>query len=86
MNYEFLKKCVNSSAVTPMSIDWWDSILDHIPQHLVTSAMMEPHIQSLHDEVLVDYEKSIKKSMGMLYFTFHHFNIFWVFMLSYFTE
>ena len=68
MNYEFLKKCVNNSAVTPMSDDWWGSILDHCPQQLVDSSRMEPHIRMLHDEVLMDYEKSIKKSMGVYLF------------------
>ena len=64
MNYEYLKKCVGNSPVTPMSIMWWDSIIDLVPDHLIQSPNMTQRIQDLHDEVLIDYDKSIRKSMG----------------------
>jgi len=64
MNYEYLKKCVSNAHVSPMPASWWDSILDHIPDHLITTQNMENHIKELHKEILVDYDKSIRKSMG----------------------
>ncbi|XP_057312411.1 dynein axonemal heavy chain 12-like isoform X2 [Hydractinia symbiolongicarpus] len=63
MNYQYLKKCVSNAPISPMSIQWWDSIIDHIPDHLIQPAWFAPHIQDLHEEVLADYDKSIRKSM-----------------------
>ena len=66
MNYEYLKKCVSNAQVAPMSSDWWDSIMDRIPDHLVCVPQLQDYISELHNEVLTDFDKSIRKSMGML--------------------
>ena len=58
MNYEYLKKCVGNAPVTPMSIMWWDSIIDRVPDYLIQSPHMAQHIQDLHEEVLADYDKA----------------------------
>ena len=50
MNYEYLKKCVNNSPVTPMCEEWWEAILDHVPDGLLNSSSMESHLQNLHEE------------------------------------
>ena len=65
MNYEFLKKCVSNAPVSPMAAHWWEAMLDLIPQDLMLSAAMQEQIEELHKEVLNDYDKSIRKSMGM---------------------
>lgn len=51
-----------------MPNQWWDSIMDLIPDHLVQSHKLAPFIDSLHDEILNDYDKSIRKSMGRMIF------------------
>ena len=66
MNYEYLKKCVTNAKVAPMSVDWWDSIMDRLPDHLVDAPAMQEYILELHEEVLGDYDKSIRKSMGKM--------------------
>ncbi|XP_066919650.1 dynein axonemal heavy chain 12-like [Clytia hemisphaerica] len=63
MNYEYLKQCVTNAQVAPMSVDWWDSIMDRLPDHLVDVPAMQQYILELHQEVLGDYDKSIRKSM-----------------------
>ena len=65
MNYEYLKKCVSNAQVAPMSSEWWASIMDRIPDHLVCVPQLQDYIGELHNEVLTDFDKSIRKSMGM---------------------
>lgn len=65
MNYEYLKKCVSNAQVAPMSLEWWHSIMQRIPDHLVSVPQIQEYINQLHEEVLTDFDKSIRKSMGL---------------------
>ncbi|XP_065670290.1 dynein axonemal heavy chain 12 isoform X3 [Hydra vulgaris] len=62
INYHFLKKCVSNAPVAPMLHSWWDSIMDLVPDHLVQSHSLEFTIHNLHNEVIENYMKSMKKA------------------------
>ena len=59
-----MKKCVQEGPVTPMANEWWDTILTMIPAKLVLSPQLQPHIKELYDEIIAEYDTSIRKAMG----------------------
>ncbi|RMX38335.1 hypothetical protein pdam_00005508 [Pocillopora damicornis] len=63
LNYQFMKKCVQEGPVTPMANEWWDTILTMIPAKLVLSPQLQPHIKELYDEIIAEYDTSIRKAM-----------------------
>lgn len=64
-----MKKCVSDGPVSPMPQEWWNEILAMIPQDLIKSPAMQPYIQELYDELMKEYDKSMRKAMGMhMYF------------------
>ena len=65
LNYQFLKKCVESAPVTPMQNDWFNNILAMIPEKLKSSKDLKETIQELFSEIGADFDRSMKKSMGM---------------------
>ena len=67
-----MKKCVSEGPVSPMPLEWWDEILSMIPQDLIKSPVMQPYIKDLYDELMKEYDKSMRKAMGK----FHILN-FW---------
>ena len=65
LNYQFMKKCVSEGPVSPMPYEWWNEILSMIPQDLINSPDMQPYIKDLYDELMKEYDKSMRKAMGM---------------------
>ncbi|KAL5014779.1 hypothetical protein ScPMuIL_009049 [Solemya velum] len=63
LNYQFMKKCVESGPVTPMQKEWAHQILKLLPEPLRTAAYLKEHIKDLFEEVKGDYKNSMKKSM-----------------------
>jgi len=63
LNYQFMKKCVSEGPVSPMPLEWWDEILSMIPQDLIKSPVMQPYIKDLYDELMKEYDKSMRKAM-----------------------
>ena len=59
-----MKKCVSDGPVSPMPQEWWSEILSMIPQELIKSPLMQPYIQDLYDELMKEYDKSMRKAMG----------------------
>ena len=51
--------------MTPMHQEWFDNILDMIPTKLKMFPHSKPIIDKLFQEVAIDFDKSMKKSMGM---------------------
>ena len=66
MNYQFLKKCVESAPITPMQQELFDNILSMIPENLKKSKVCKDVIEELFEEISTDFNKSMKKSMGKL--------------------
>ena len=64
MNYQFLKKCVESAPITPMQQELFDNILSMIPESLKKSKVCKDVIEELFEEISTDFNKSMKKSMG----------------------
>ena len=62
-NYQFLKRCVESSPVTPMQQEWFQNILDLIPTHLKSDLTREV-LQELFEETRDNFDESMKKSSG----------------------
>ncbi len=50
--------------MTPMQQEWFDNILDMIPSKLKKFPNCKATIDELFEEIGVDFEKSMKKSMG----------------------
>lgn len=59
-----MKKCVQEGPVTSMANEWWDTILTMIPAKLVLSPQLQPNIKELYDEIIAEYDASIRKAMG----------------------
>ena len=70
MNYQFLKKCVESAPITPMQQELFDNILSMIPENLKTSTVCKEVIEELFTEISTDFTSSMKKSMGMQHIFF----------------
>ena len=62
-----MKRCVQNGPVTPMAEEWWYDILRMIPDRLVSSMHLQPHITELYEEVQKEYNASMKKAMGTVY-------------------
>eukprot|EP00112_Aurelia_sp_Birch-Aquarium-sp1_P009500 Seg2081.2 transcript_id=Seg2081.2/GoldUCD/mRNA.D3Y31 product="Dynein heavy chain 12 axonemal" protein_id=Seg2081.2/GoldUCD/D3Y31 len=63
LNYQFLKKCVSEGPVSPMPGEWWSEILSMVPEDLVKAPEMQPYIKELYEELMTDYDKSMRKAM-----------------------
>ena len=61
LNYEFMKKCVQSAPIPTMSEDTWESILTMIPPELREEPSYFPLIDSLHFEIEKEYELSLRR-------------------------
>ena len=61
LNYEFMKKCVQSAPIPTMSEDTWDSILTMLPPDLREEPSYFPLIDSLHFEIEKEYELSLRR-------------------------
>ena len=66
LNYQFLKKCVESAPITPMQDEYFENILKLIPEHLQVGREYKAYIKELFEEVNKDFDKSMKKSQGEL--------------------
>lgn len=64
INYQFLKKCVESAPVTDMQQELFDHILMLIPEDLRNALPLKDYIAELFVEVRNDFDESMKKSMG----------------------
>ena len=64
LNYQFLKKCVESAPITPMQDEYFENILKLIPDHLQVGRDYRAYIKELFEEVNKDFDKSMKKSQG----------------------
>ena len=60
-----MKKCVSEGPVSPMPEEWWHEILSMVPQDLIRSPEMQPYIRELNDELMKEYDKSMRKAMGL---------------------
>ena len=61
LNYEFMKKCVQSAPIPTMSEDTWESILTLLPSDLREEPLYFPLIDSLHFEIEKEYELSLRR-------------------------
>jgi len=62
MNYEHLKRCIESAPVPPMSRHLYDNMLKLVPCHLTVNY---PGVLSeLHDEITLEFENNMRKSRG----------------------
>ncbi|XP_031217595.1 dynein heavy chain 12, axonemal [Mastomys coucha] len=61
LNYIFMKQCVESSPIVPIQPQWLDHMLMLIPEHLKEGKKREELLESLIDEVSMDFEKSMKR-------------------------
>lgn len=68
LNYQYLKKCVESGPITPMQKEWSEHILTMIPEKLQMTVPLKEVISELFEEIKEDYTGSMKKSMGKYYF------------------
>jgi dynein heavy chain len=66
VNYQFMKQCVQSAPITPIQPEWFENILKMVPAQLKKSKAMKDYINEIFEEVKVDYEQSMKKSMIQL--------------------
>jgi dynein heavy chain len=64
LNYQFLKRCVESAPVTPMQQELFDHILQMIPPRLQATPELKEVIRELFEEISDTFNKSMKKSMG----------------------
>ncbi|XP_064633435.1 dynein axonemal heavy chain 12-like isoform X2 [Lineus longissimus] len=63
LNYQFMKTCVESAPVTEIQQEWFDNILQMIPDRLKSDAQMKEVIAELFEEISVNFNQSMKKSM-----------------------
>lgn len=61
-----MKKCVESGPVTPMQREWAHKIVQMIPERLRSTPYLKECINDLFDEIKVDFNSSMKKSMGKI--------------------
>ena len=64
LNYQFMKKCVESAPITSMQKEWFDNILSMIPAELKKQKGFNDYCKALFVEIEANFEKSMKKSMG----------------------
>jgi len=62
MNYEHLKRCIESAPVPPMSRHLYDNMVKLIPIQL--SVKYADVLSELHDEITVEYENTMRKARG----------------------
>ena len=62
-----MKKCVESAPITSMQKEWFDNILAMIPAELKKQKGFNAYCKDLFVEIEANFEKSMKKSMGMYY-------------------
>ena len=60
-----MKKCVESAPITSMQKEWFDNILSMIPAELKKQKGFNDYCKDLFAEVEANFQKSMKKSMGM---------------------
>lgn len=63
-NYLFMKKCVQSNPVVPIQQRWLMSMLTLVPQPLMEGKDRELLIEKLLEEIIKDFEKSMKRCVG----------------------
>ena len=56
---------MESAPTTSMQQQWFDNILERIPEFLRNQKDMRDVINELFEEITEDFETSMKKSMGM---------------------
>ncbi|ELU12017.1 hypothetical protein CAPTEDRAFT_196412 [Capitella teleta] len=66
LNYQFLKRCVETAPVTPMQQEWFEQILQMIPARLQATPKLQAVISALFEEINETFNKSMKKSMVQL--------------------
>ncbi|XP_013387188.1 dynein heavy chain 12, axonemal, partial [Lingula anatina] len=66
INYQFMKKCVESAPATPIQQQWFDNILTMIPDHLKKLPGMKYVVKETFEEVKVNFENSMKMSRVQL--------------------
>ena len=59
-----MKRCVESGPTTSIQDEWYDNILEMIPHHLKDKKEYRDALKTLFEEVVTDFAKSMKKSMG----------------------
>ncbi|XP_023571553.1 dynein heavy chain 12, axonemal isoform X2 [Octodon degus] len=63
LNYNYMKRCVESSPIVPIQQEWLDHMLMLIPEHLKEGKKREELLGSLISEVSGDFEKSMKRCL-----------------------
>ena len=64
LNYQFMKRCVESGPVTELQTTWFENILSLIPAMLKDNRHHHTVMKSLFDEIVANFKESMKKSMG----------------------
>jgi hypothetical protein len=77
LNYQFMKTCVECAPVTEIQQEWFDNILQMIPDRLKSDAYMKEVIDELFQEISVNFNQSMKKSMGMYTYEIKTSTCFW---------
>ena len=70
LNFQFMKRCVESGPTTSIQDEWYDNILELIPHHLKDKKEYRDALKALFEEVVTDFAKSMKKSMGRYFVNF----------------
>ncbi|XP_052285538.1 dynein axonemal heavy chain 12-like isoform X2 [Dreissena polymorpha] len=63
LNYQFMKKCVESGPITPMQKEWAQKIVQMIPPALRSTPYLRECVDELFEEIRTDFTASMKKSM-----------------------
>ena len=62
MNYEHLKRCIESAPVPPMEQRLFDNMVRLLPNQLTIKYADMLH--ELHDEITTEFENTMRKSRG----------------------
>ncbi|CAH1783738.1 unnamed protein product, partial [Owenia fusiformis] len=62
LNYQFMKRCVEETPITPMPREWFDNIQNMIPPHLKKTCNYDDVIDELFEEVSGDFHSSMKRT------------------------
>ena len=78
LNYQFMKRCVESGPTMSIQDEWYYNILEMIPEKLKDKKEYREALKVLFDEVVTDFAKSMKKSMGRNFFVIfsRHYTIY----------
>ena len=68
LNYQFMKRCVETGPTMSIQDEWYYNILEMIPEKLKDKKEYREALKVLFDEVVTDFAKSMKKSMGKNFF------------------